>query len=457
MANNGIPAFAVVGHPNKGKSSIVSTLAHNDQIHISNRSGTTQKADIFSVKTTNGRYDLIDTPGFQRPIKTLAWLNNNCTSANERAATVARFVNNDECRQKFPDETSLLAPIVDGAAILYVVDGSRPYGAEYEAEMEILRWTGQPSMALINPIENSDYTDEWQKALAQYFKSVRLFNPMQADFAKHVELLQTFTHLNPQWASMLGTTINDLQNKRNQQLSNSIAILAVLIEDLCHYQVSQKVLTQQQAKTGQAILDKQYKTWMKKREDQAINELLRNYAHYNTHVSLDHFDLPPDLFDCDQWFAWGLDKKQLVIAATATGAISGAALDMAVAGSSFMVGSIGGGLLGAGSAWFGADKLVDLKIKGLPIGGYQATVGPIKNRNFPYVIIGRYLHLHRQISELNHANRTALSFKATDFQEKVASLEKSSKKELDTLCDRLIKQKASDNIEQILRPLFDKN
>jgi len=453
--NNAVPEFAVVGHPNKGKSSIVSTLSHNDNIQISSRSGTTESADHYAVETPQGRYDLVDTPGFQRPVKVLAWLKQHCDSANERAATVAKFVRNKDCQQQFKDEVALLEPIVNGAAILYVVDGSRPYGAEYEAEMEILRWTGQPSMALINPIENSDYIDEWNNALAQYFKSVRVFNPMKADFEKHIELLQTFTHLNPNWADRLNAIIADLKQKRAQQRELSVTILARLVDDLCQYQVCQKILTESQAKTIKPMLDKQYKHWMKQREEAAIRELLANYAHFQTQVSLDIFDLPPDLFDCDQWFAWGLDKKQLIYAATAAGAVTGAAVDIAVAGSSLMMGAIGGGLIGAGSAWFGADKLVDIKVRGLPIGGYQACVGPIKNRNFPYVVIGRFLHLYRQISQLNHANRQALNFNATDFQDKVASLEKSTQKELNVACERLIKQKPVDHLEAALRPLFE--
>lgn len=449
-----LPAFAVVGHPNKGKSSIVSTLSHNDIIQISSRSGTTENADHYSVKTSRGCYDLVDTPGFQRPVRVLAWLEQHCSSANERALTVANFVKDAECQQLFKDEVALLEPIVAGAAILYVVDGSRPYGAEYEAEMEILRWTGQPSMALINPIENSDYIEEWNNALAQYFKSVRVFNPMKAEFEKHIELLQTFTHLNPEWAQTLSEIIQDLQDKRLQQQAISVSILSQLIDDLCQYEICQKVLTQAQAKTVQPILDRQYKEWMKQREQSAVKKLLDNYAHFQTQVSLEQFDLPPDLFDCDQWFAWGLNKKQLVVAATAAGAVSGAALDAAVAGSSFMLGSIGGGLLGASSAWFGADKIVDIKIKGLPIGGYQACVGPIKNRNFPYVVIGRFIHLYRQISQLNHANRQDLNFSASDFQDKVESLEKSAQKELNRACERLSKQKPVDELEAILAPLF---
>ena len=35
------------------------------------------------------------------------------------------------------------------------------------------------------------------------------------------------------------------------------------------------------------------------------------------------------------------------------------------------MGTIGGGLVAGGSAWFGADKIADVTIKGLPVGGFE--------------------------------------------------------------------------------------
>ncbi|MDQ7049144.1 MAG: DUF3482 domain-containing protein [Enterobacterales bacterium] len=91
-----------------------------------------------------------------------------------------------------------------------------------------------------------------------------------------------------------------------------------------------------------------------------------------------------------------------------TGMATGAALDFAVAGHSFMLGAIGGGAIGFTSAWLGADKLVNTKIKGLPLGGYQAAIGPIENKNFPYVVIGRFLNLYQQLRSKNHADRRCI-------------------------------------------------
>jgi len=67
-----IPKFAVVGHPNKGKSSVVSTLARDDSIAVSMKSGTTVQAHEYTVNVEQYSYLLIDTPGFQRPRKVLA-------------------------------------------------------------------------------------------------------------------------------------------------------------------------------------------------------------------------------------------------------------------------------------------------------------------------------------------------------------------------------------------------
>jgi hypothetical protein len=55
--------------------------------------------------------------------------------------------------------------------------------------MEILRWTGKPSLAVINPIDSEDYVQEWENALGQYFKTVRIFNSHRAEFVKRTSLL----------------------------------------------------------------------------------------------------------------------------------------------------------------------------------------------------------------------------------------------------------------------------
>ncbi|MCP4289649.1 MAG: GTPase/DUF3482 domain-containing protein [Gammaproteobacteria bacterium] len=448
------PVFAVVGHPNKGKSSIVSTIAQNDDIAISPRSGTTRDTERYDISIGTAGYTLVDTPGFQRPSRALAWLQEHAPSADRRYDAVRQFIADPQCRQQFPEEVMLLEPIMEGAAILYVVDGSRPYGAEYEAEMEILRWTGQASMALINPIENEDHVQGWQQALGQYFKIVRVFNAMQADFEKVVAILEAFSHIREEWQSALADIVNEYRKQRATQLQGSAGLLEALLIRLCTYQVSQKVLSKSQAEGLKGILEDQYLNDMRKIERQHHEALKRLYRYHHLESTIDELPLEDNLFDTEQWIMWGLNRKQLTVAATLAGATTGAVIDAALAGSSFMLGAVGGGLLGAGSAWLGAERISSFRVQGLPLGGYEAHQGPIQNRNFPYVVLGRFLYLADSLRHRTHAHRDKLQISEGDLSVRIKQLGSEQQTGLHRALDRLCQQKTTQELGQHLYALI---
>ena len=90
------PVFAVVGHPNKGKSSLVATLARDDRVRIAPEPGTTTRAVRYPLELDGETlYVLVDTPGFQRARGALAWLRAEAertgADASARPAIVARF------------------------------------------------------------------------------------------------------------------------------------------------------------------------------------------------------------------------------------------------------------------------------------------------------------------------------------------------------------------------------
>ena len=115
MLETQYPKFAVVGHPNKGKSSIVSALARDDSVHVSDRPGTTTKKRSFPL-SVDGKvlYELIDTPGFQRARRVLAWLEQHDVPAHKRYEVVQAFLNTYRDDPKFNDEVELLEPIMEG-------------------------------------------------------------------------------------------------------------------------------------------------------------------------------------------------------------------------------------------------------------------------------------------------------------------------------------------------------
>ena len=67
-----VPTFAIVGAVNHGKSSVVSTLAENDQVRISSMPGETVTCQRFWLRDLFAFYD---TPGFQNAIEALRELN----------------------------------------------------------------------------------------------------------------------------------------------------------------------------------------------------------------------------------------------------------------------------------------------------------------------------------------------------------------------------------------------
>jgi ribosome biogenesis GTPase A len=77
MVADMIPEFAIVGHPNEGKSAVVSTLAEDDSVRVTPYPGETMECQTFPV-IIDGQEIIrfIDTPGFQNPRKTLAWIKN---------------------------------------------------------------------------------------------------------------------------------------------------------------------------------------------------------------------------------------------------------------------------------------------------------------------------------------------------------------------------------------------
>ena len=89
-----VPAFAIVGRVNKGKSSVVSTLVEDDSVRVDKEPGTTRVCARFPFRADDGRVlcYAIDTPGFEEAPRALAWLQEREQSAADRPALVARFV-----------------------------------------------------------------------------------------------------------------------------------------------------------------------------------------------------------------------------------------------------------------------------------------------------------------------------------------------------------------------------
>lgn len=410
-ASQSLPRFAVVGHPNKGKSSIVATLAQDDSVYIDRVSGSTKVSRHYPMKVDGETlYELIDTPGFQRARAALAWLEENCSTVAERPNAVRAFCETNKDDNRFFNECELLRPVVEGAGIIYVVDGSHPYGPEYEAEMEILRWTGQPSLALINPIDNDSYVDEWEAALGQYFKTVRVFNAHTAAFARRISLLTLFGQLRQQWEEPLERAVYVLRQERQRQHQQAAEIITDMLVDLLQHQESQRLPKGIPTDTTEKLLAKKYEHYLVQREQRCRQRIEELYAYYQLERKEETLKiLDKDLFDRQSWYLFGLTRRQLISAAAATGASAGVMVDIGLGGSSLFLGSLTGGLVGGLGAWSLSKQIANISIKGLPTGGVSLQYGPWEHPNFPFVLLGRALQHQHLICTRTHADRTVLA------------------------------------------------
>lgn len=401
------PQFAVVGHPNKGKSSIVSTLALDDSVQISDTPGTTTKRRSFPL-SVDGKvlYELFDTPGFQRARRVLAWLEKHDVPAHKKPEVVQAFINEHKEDERFNDEIELLEPIMEGAGIIYVVDGSQPYGEEYETEMEILRWTGQPSMALINHIDDSDYSDDWKKALEQYFRMVRTYNPMKANLEDHLSILESMAQLKEEWIAPVKASIKLLKKYKEQMLEKSALLLSRLVYDSVSMVEKLYFYTQEASDEDKKKIEHNYKDRLRDLEisTQKSIEEVWNHGHLKKEQNILTFE-EMDLFSEESASIFGLTRKELIITAATSGAVTGAGIDLLLAGHTLLLGGALGALVGGTGAYFGFNELSDVKVLGQSMGKRYLEMGPMKNRNFPYILLGRALFHTMKIAQISHAKR----------------------------------------------------
>ncbi|KDE39899.1 putative integral membrane protein [Nitrincola lacisaponensis] len=397
--------FCVVGHPNKGKSSIVSTLTENDTVQVGAVSGTTRQADSFSFSADQQLLlTLTDTPGFQRARQVLAWLQAEAVAPHQRADRVRAFLATAEHRQRFPDEVELLTPVMQGAGIIYVTDAAGPVSASDLAEMEILRWTGQPRMAVINPMAGTAHQQEWRQTLNQYFQWVRVFDPMNAQLDSRLQLLRAMNELaEPAQQAAIERLITHLQRREPDRMKHDAQQLAAY---WCEQMT--RTLDEQARMLGEspeAALHRQlnqaeqtqFQLWLKQ----------SGYQRLALETQPDWVKDFNQLMNTEHWSFWGLTSKELLIVSGAAGAAAGSLLDLGTGGASLLLGAVTGGLVGTAGGWLVSKQKPGSRLA-LPGVKTKRLIGPVRHPNFPFVVMARGLSFLQQLKSRTHARRDAL-------------------------------------------------
>jgi len=400
-----VPEFAIIGHPNEGKSSVLSTLAEDDSVRVSPIPGETVVCQAFPVRI-DGReiVRFIDTPGFQNPRRTLQWFKEYQGPEEEM---LAAFIAAHQGDPAFRDDCELLGPVAAGAGVIFVVDGSRPLRHVDRAEMEILRLSGAPRMAVINcKEEEAGYLAQWQNEFRKHFNAVRIFNSCRANYRQRIDLLESLKAIDQRLEPVLRAVVEAFREDWEVRNQRAAGLLAGLLQDVLAYRRTVACPVGEEERRRQE-LHREYLDYVAQRERQA-REAIRHLFKHN----IFNLELPPqsileaDLFSQQTWEFLGLSDRQIILAGALGGAALGVGIDAATIGTSFGLFSAVGGLIGAGAtALKGKQWLTGARLLGMRMGGEQLRVGPVANIQLLYILLDRGLLFYGHVINWAHGRR----------------------------------------------------
>lgn len=403
-----IPRLAIMGHPNAGKSSVVATLTENDSVVIDKRAGTTTTFGAYPVVIDSRKViEFIDTPGFQNPNAILEWF-----QTHEDKPDLARaFVRAHRSDPLFSHDCALLEPVAKGAGIILVVDGSKRIKEKDRVEIELLRLTARPRMAILNNLTNQTrYMTKWQDALSKAFNSVREFNAHRATYAERIKLLHALKSIDQRWEHLVEEAIDAFARDWDRRTDQAVTTIVDLLKDALSFKVSKtvkdgKLIFQSGRDRVKAEIIAEFEDGLRQMEVGAQDQIRANFRHNVWDVRPDSL-LGQDLLSEEVGQALGLSRRQLALVGMAAGAASGVTLDLALAGHSLGTGALLGAATGGVLGVVGGKALAKLNIERAP-GTHRFSIGPVSNPRFPFVLLDRIVLYSSRAMNWSHGRQAA--------------------------------------------------
>jgi hypothetical protein len=240
------------------------------------------------------------------------------------------------------------------------------------------------------------------------------------------------------------------------KLETSARIVADTIYDAISYEISRNIEGKKATDEEKEQLLKRYKKALRRMEEEGKAELKRLWRHMrlneDTFDRLDASEL--DLFSQESASIFGLSRRELLAAGAIGGAATGAGVDLLFLGHTLFVGGAVGAAVGAAGAYLAFDKLADLRIMGMRAGQYRLLAGPVKDRNFPYILSGRMIFYAFTLASLSHAYRDEITL-IPDEGFKERWLDTKTRKALEKIFSALREGKADEDTRVQLREIIE--
>jgi len=401
-----IPEIAVMGHPNEGKSSVLSTLAEDDSVRVSPYPGETTVCRTFPVVIDNREIlRFTDTPGFQNPGRLLAQFRTFSGSSESKLRDLLAYT---ASMDGLAEDHELLTPVARGAGIIYVVNGARPLRNVDRDEMELLRLIGKPRMAVINSkAEDERHLSQWKDELAKHFNSIRLFNAHQAGYRERLALLDALKSIDQDWQQIFEGVIDIVERNWNNRISTSAYIITRFLTESLRLKLSGSLGQHTSEQEVRAQLTKRYTEKIENAEKKAHEQIRGLFKHkrFDYHLP-SHSILNEEIFSERTWQLLGLSKNQFILLGGLSGGAVGAGIDVAALGHGLGMFTALGAVGGALGALTGRKRFdYETSLLGMKISGPRITIGPAGSISLLFVLINRSLHFFEHMANWSHGRR----------------------------------------------------
>lgn len=161
--------LSVVGHTNTGKTSLMRTLTRDRGFgRVEPGPSTTRRVEGAAlIVGGDSRIGLYDTPGLEAAGEVWEWLDHAGGDRHDGPARVRAFVDG-AAGGDLQQEAGVLRQVLDGDAVLYVIDAREPVLGKYMDELAVLALCARPVLPVLNFVAGDPARpDEWRAALAR--------------------------------------------------------------------------------------------------------------------------------------------------------------------------------------------------------------------------------------------------------------------------------------------------
>ncbi len=370
------PVFVVTGAPNKGKSTFIKAMTNDESVVVSDQARTTTSAKSYPFKierVTDGKlawetcFTLWDTPGFENA----AGMHEIVTEWGIRESDhpielIRKFLEAYAGHPDFAYELEIFKPIAGYACIVYVADCSKKFReSEYLREIELIKFTRLPRIAILNPIDGDRYLESWRSGLTDYFNNIKVFNPHETSFDEKLRILGAFSHLNDEWEEQLNRVIGALKSQREKVLEECARIIRKTILQIYDREFSVRYDGIRDDEEHRADLVSKVREFVHKTMNDAQREITHRFG-LKIEVEFDRKFEDNDLFDTTVRRK-NLSLHQRAMINALVGGGIGAAIDVAAGGLTFGIFTAALGVGGGLAAYLKEISPMDL----LKIGGYD--------------------------------------------------------------------------------------